>query len=69
MSPLVAVMQSQAEKLVGKGVIAVYIQNVHEVELLVKMKIDELHDGKAHIISDSTYIRMRTLVRVCGSAG
>ena len=46
-----------------------YIQNAHEVELLVKMKIDELHDGKAHIISDSTYIRMRALVRVCGSAG
>ena len=62
-SPLVALMQSQMEKT------AVYIQNIHEDELLLKMKIVELHDGKAHIISDPTYIRIQTLVRQCGCAG
>ena len=56
-------------KLVGNGITAVYIQNIHEDELLVKMKIDELHDGKPHIISDSTYIRIRTLARLCGCVG
>ena len=63
-SPFMALMQSGG-KLVGKGVIAVYIQNIHEDELLVEMEIhvDELHDGKANIISDSAYIRIRTLVR------
>ena len=56
MSPLVALMQNQREKLVGKGGVAVmYIQDIHEDELLVKMKIDELLEGKTHVISDSTY--------------
>ena len=32
-----------------------YIQDIHEDELLVKLKIDELHEGKLHVISDSTY--------------
>ena len=41
-----------------------YIQNKHEDELLVKMKIhvDESHDGKAHIISDSTYLSIYLLI-------
>ena len=69
LSPLVALMQSQAEKLVGKGVTAAYIQNIHEDELMVKMKVDELHDGKAHISSDSTNVRIRTLVRLGRFAG
>ena len=32
-----------------------YVQDIHEDELLVNMKIDELHEGKTHVISDSTY--------------
>ena len=58
MLPLVALMQNQREKLVGMGgggVAVMYIQDIHEDELLVKMKTDELHEGKLHVISDSTY--------------
>ena len=37
------------------GVAVMYIQDIHEDELLVKIKIDELHEGKLHVLSDSTY--------------
>lgn len=32
-----------------------YIQDIHGDELLVKIKIDELHERKTHIILESTY--------------
>ena len=69
LSPLVALMRNSSEKLVGKGVTAAYIQNIHEDELMVKTKVDEFHDGKAHISSDSTNVRIPTLVRLGGFAG
>lgn len=45
-SPLVTFLHSQKEKLVGKGVTAVYIQDIQGDEQSEEIKKDELHKEK-----------------------
>ena len=55
-SPLVALMHNQTQKLVGKGG-RCHVNTRYTWRRVIgkKMKIDELHEGKTHAISDSTY--------------